>query len=321
MAWRHLLFGFALAAPLPAAAATYVSVEARWGGSNWESAESDEHPATSNAPVVSGRAYDAQAGGEASVTPQGLPGCGLIPTCATAVPGSGAASARAEANGETGALRARAVAYDSDVFDVSAADSKAEAVARITDTITFNGAAVIGVDLDLDWFLGQQGSTGLIFRIGVPAPDSCPGFNPECSLADEILTELQVFAFDEEGAPFTSGYTLSQFGVEDSVIGDSIPDRFAFDVDLSQLMFPGARTQTLFAELVTYADLAEDGSAGMMADHSAFLKIADYTSASGYGYPGRGATAVVPEPASWALLIAGFAGAGAALRRRRAQPS
>jgi hypothetical protein len=45
---------------------------------------------------------------------------------------------------------------------------------------------------------------------------------------------------------------------------------------------------------------------------------AGFTNPSGAGNAGPTPVAVVPEPASWALLVVGFGGLGATLRRRRA---
>jgi hypothetical protein len=69
-----------------------------------------------------------------------------------------------------------------------------------------------------------------------------------------------------------------------------------------------------------YTDLAQPGERG----NGQCVDICnDFTYAGGVhgyvnGFTATTSFAPVPEPATWALLIGGFAGAGAALRRRRA---
>lgn len=63
-------------------------------------------------------------------------------------------------------------------------------------------------------------------------------------------------------------------------------------------------------QLIDYFSIAANGT----IDDIRQIRIGGFADVDG----GGGGTGAIPEPATWAMMIIGFAGAGAALRRRRA---
>lgn len=330
MVLRRVALGLALAAlPVQAAwAVTEIDVQARWGGSGAESAS-----LSSTAPVISGQAYDSKDSGSASTQLGGLSSCGAPALCGATRPGSGAALARAGANGAEGVLRARAATLGSTTHDETAAFSGARAFAALVDSLTFNGSTQIGVDLDFDLFADDGGTASLVFRVTTPAYDFTDGIR----IVPLTLAEFSAFRFNPEDGPLESGFSLSTWsglggGLQEVASDDFVPNGYQFSflapaTSLTFLPIPGFPPPSgpveLTFELEAFSDIQLDNSAWVRADNSVHLHIEDYVSANGYAYPGRAGAGAIPEPQAWALMIAGFGLTGAMLRRvrpRRAPP-
>ncbi len=101
----------------------------------------------------------------------------------------------------------------------------------------------------------------------------------------------------------------------DQVIADTLSGSFAldgntsFDVFASLSIFASLNDNAVTAEL----DFLHTGTFGIVTDPGV-----TFTSDSGV-FLGSGLTAGVPEPANWALMIAGFGLTGSAMRRRTRQ--
>ena len=310
MGLRHLLLGAAMAATMtaPASAATFVRVLAEWNNTH------QEVESRTGGAVVSGVARADFNGAIASTADSPLESCGL--DCGIAGDQRGTSLARAEADGTTGALRARAVTTPSTASLFEIGGSEAEATARITDSLVFTTPLTLNFDLDFSGMISEGGATGLNFQFG--APPFC--FGEFCG-EETLFAEFSAFLLHENDDPFEQGYVLqilTENGLEVVDSGDFFPNAYQFSVTLDPLyaIFGSA---TVFMQLRAFADIDENDFAQTIADNSAFVEIeGEYLSLNGYSYPGRPFVGgAVPEPGSWALLILGFATVGSALRRAR----
>jgi hypothetical protein len=98
-------------------------------------------------------------------------------------------------------------------------------------------------------------------------------------------------------------------GVLHTVVGDRLEVSYVFEIDAAQ--DNTAPFATAFADFSHTANFYVDtGAPGT-----------DFRSQTGYDYATPLASNGVPEPQAWALLLAGFALTGAAVRRRRLRPA
>lgn len=315
---KHIVFGLALGLGLfplhSASAATNVAVDVRRGFGEYASASSSSDPALAGAPVVSAVAYQNVAGGAANA--KAGPLCGFPNACAAPSPEGGLGLARAEANGAQGALRVRASVTGEPTFapgeDFPAVGGDAGALAGLTDTLTFTGdQALFEFDIDYETALSGLGATSLSFGFGVDQGAQLANF--------EIVRVRDVEGLKQYYRLWNDGFVVEQGDVLPSVFegGVSRPG-FRFSYDYTPWL--GAltdNTQNFRWSLGAYSRLDDEGVARMAADHSLFIKVAGATSANGYSYLGRPVGSAVPEPATWAMMLMGFLGLGAAVRARR----
>jgi len=139
------------------------------------------------------------------------------------------------------------------------------------------------VIFDFDGYVAGSISAGIYGPDLVAFTELVSALTPPFAIADNPLIPNLVFKW--EGAPFNA--TGGPFA----------------DVDFSGLsarsIYGGAKIGT-FTALATINNGSETGS---LAENAGFVGVPRLT--------------VVPEPATWGLMILGFGAAGAALRRRR----
>lgn len=325
-----LACGLVAAFASTAGATPFVSVEARWN----DTGDADVDVTNSSGPIASATAVDSADGGGTTISTDPLPSCGLPATCAVLVPPGGVAIARAEANGQIGALRARTVFNGNPTQDFQSVSGDAEAIARLTDTLVFSQpTGMINVDLDFSSHLGGPGSTAIGFSIVVePLSDPCD-FDPSPDCVSPGPQYLALFTaskdiFEEGGSAQDFFFYSSAFPLEFDQLplidsGDSFPDDFQFSVDLSSYLgllqqFGLPLELELTFQLGAEATSLFGDSATVIADQSAFIEVVGGTSESGYSYRGRPLTEPDPvdAPAPGGLMFAGLAALALARLRR-----
>jgi hypothetical protein len=219
-----------------------------------------------------------------------------------------AAFATSQASGTTGSLHVSASANAQPTTGTNIATARASAGLR--DKITFQGAPLINIDLDVSRSaLGDLWSQGLIFTLDICGSDGC-----ENSSFDLLTISFMRFEgqFGDD-----SVYTLRYYdanGVFQESQSASIPSDIDLTLDLS---FLGDSEFEIIADLSVVAE-AQDGSASVRADESLYLKIDNVLSENDYTYAGRlieePPPAGIPTPPSLVLLASGLA--ALAWRRR-----
>jgi hypothetical protein len=137
--------------------------------------------------------------------------------------------------------------------------------------------------------------------------------SPACS--GDGTVALYTIKVDSTFAPFT--LARSDHGLFDFLALDGAPTFRTFGAGNLAVIGLKADNSTVTANLST-----PDTGGFTSFDLSGFtgLSKVTFSSPKGYGLDNLVVTAsssAVPEPAAWALMILGFGGAGAALRRRR----
>lgn len=174
---------------------------------------------------------------------------------------------------------------------------------------------------------GRSGaSTAAFMQMGVYRG----GLSVDPAVLDEIAL---VRRLDDWGS-----FQLYTLGSEQRVRGVSggfnltpvAPGDTVFTFDLTAELDPGLDTLDFVWRFVANATVAADASGFAFTDYSATFRILDiaFLNAAGRNIGHRldirfpsgnpWPLSLVPEPASWALMIAGFGVVGAALRRQRA---
>jgi len=122
-------------------------------------------------------------------------------------------------------------------------------------------------------------------------------------------------------------------GTGDPLNGELAASNFRYR-DVAPLLLTAGSTYHLGATYASGRDAYDFVTAGAISTISQITAIGGVQQSGGFAFPGRPiangimifgpnfriageTTAPVPEPASWALMILGFGGAGAVLRRRR----
>jgi hypothetical protein len=113
-------------------------------------------------------------------------------------------------------------------------------------------------------------------------------------------------------------FDFNPFGLD---YKDAVNLGFTFSNGVDTLVVGQAKGDTVGFLDVSRAVVNSAGADAIDMPGGLFFKPfgANYT--GGISVAGLGPTAPIPEPASWALMISGFALAGAAARRRKAEPS
>lgn len=175
----------------------------------------------------------------------------------------------------------------------------------------------IDVRIELDRLVADRGS----------APDADAGFSYGVYLpaVDETgptpLFTFDAFAAEVAGEGTTRGYRVQMFGA-DPIEAIDIPSVFTATVSVPRIFFLASDFQIeVRGQAGAQADAS--GSASVVAYDSAWLgiridgRVAE--SVNGYGYIGYVAPgAAVPEPSTWALLLASAAAASRSARRKGA---
>ena len=211
---------------------------------------------------------------------------------------------------------------DATTFGGSSLDADIGAVARATDTLIFTSSDPTATFADV--------SANLIFH-GLLNATGNPAFSGFSNAGIGGYVELGgVFSFFGYNLGSSSGFTgSSQLGVTSGVIGptsDALWHTATVRVGLNT---------PVFFEMDLESSAGAGGPASALSDFSGSFKLP--TGVDAFNLP-TGVTvnagdylvnnrfhdplaAGVPEPAGWALMIAGFGLVGGALRRRRLIPA
>jgi hypothetical protein len=174
-------------------------------------------------------------------------------------------------------------------------------------------------------------ATGNLRLFGSSSGGSCSVAGSQVAFFDQLTFDLPDGV---EGADVTFALTIEGF-----LGGDPNSDQGNATINIdgvSTFLFPGG-LEGLIGQTLSYTRVVHDGeqvdlnasiNANLVGGGPAFFDLSHtatfslgfapgttFASASGVFLTDSGG---VPEPASWALLILGFGGAGAAIRRRRA---
>lgn len=156
------------------------------------------------------------------------------------------------------------------------------------------------------------------------------------SAADGALTDITFAASSTVWPPYNLFESFDSFGVK-TTFTDSVGtgkdkvnfSSYTYDV---QFTFTNAGPLTITLPGSYLPDLPNSGQMNFFADANEgaftsikFFNVTGYDSAgaayattfANFKQPSFEVTGVVPEPGTWALMIIGFGGAGAMLRRRR----
>ena len=160
---------------------------------------------------------------------------------------------------------------------------------------TQNGAVGASAGSLFVWGINRGGGAARL-SLGTPSVGASVLFDAVAVMFPDGLA--RAVTFPPAGPPSITPLT----GIVD-IDGDTITGLFPAALFPSNGFAPEDYTFTLWTRL--RVNPAMDGTNA---------EIADFAPDAG------GLRAAVPEPATWAMLILGFAGAGAILRRRRARP-
>ena len=164
-------------------------------------------------------------------------------------------------------------------------------------------------------FTGDSGVDGGQFAFATPPDGFQDGFLQTTGAGDAVIT-LAVYGFT-----IGDTYSFSFYDAQRSGYG---LNPYTVSVD-GQTIYSGAPSSTTFTKITTGTFTAANSSDYVVFD--APNQPGDNDTAIDFitvnGTPGVGTTYLaptptgVPEPASWALMLAGFGAAGAAIRSRR----
>jgi hypothetical protein len=152
------------------------------------------------------------------------------------------------------------------------------------------------------------------FSFGCSGTAYCPGFFGRSTEHGVTDGQYSVYFASPDVATFTFDTAINAFAVSVSGLGDvgstSLVITYASGV---QTLFEGLDTDgafgTLFAGLVTDEAITAISFTGLADGDGIFFDYAIFGT-------GANPTPAVPEPASWATMIAGFGLVGTAMRRR-----
>jgi hypothetical protein len=231
------------------------------------------------------------------------------PLCFSVGNSNAAAFATSQASGATGSLHVSASANAQPTTGRNV--GSATGTAGLRDRITFQGAPLINIDLDLSRSaVGDHWHHGLVFTL-----DLC--FQGGCAVSSLEVLSLSLSSSD---GPFGSNsvYTLRYYDANGNFIvtqDSTIPSETDITLDLS---FLGDPEFEIVADLSVFAEV-EDGASSIHADESLYLKMDNVISDNGYTYAGRlieePPPTGIPAPNSLILLASGL-GAFTWSRRR-----
>ncbi len=136
-------------------------------------------------------------------------------------------------------------------------------------------------------------------------------------LTNIIVNNVSDFAFDNLSVgAFGNGYPLGALAAHTSkLIGVMLYD---YDADVGFQISATIGAQTYLSQYIT----PSNNLTGGFVDYGGTLNDANFAPVTvGNIQADLGGTGGVPEPTSWALMILGFSGVGAIVRRRRSQVS
>jgi hypothetical protein len=267
-----------------------------------------DSPTSATSAYAIGTAIDNSPGTGGASAGSGTLGCGGPgqPSCFSVGANNGQSRGFAETNGAKGSLRAFASAEAQAGTGAKAVSTRA----TLQDTITFNGAPTITLDLDLSRSLGGNDA----FHTFGFFMQHCPG--GDCTFGGIDLLAITILQGKDPVFGDEKSFTLKRYDdLGNPVVIQSntnLPDHLVLELDLSDYL-DSNMTLDIVAWMTASAE-ATDGNTTVRADQTAYLGIEDYISASGYNYAGRQATdpdpVPVPAPPSLLLLATGLAGLG-----------
>ena len=179
--------------------------------------------------------------------------------------------------------------------------------------VTNSGTATTGNGADLHWTLADgpayTGGTNGVYPIGPWVSDTS---------TVRWITPTQDASDNNAVAPFTYSTTFSLAGFDFTTA--SLSGQFAADDYVSSILL----NSTVLATNVggySYLTSFSAGSSAFVAGTNtlSFVSVNSGGGPAGLQVQVSGMANAVPEPGAWALMIVGFGGIGAALRRRRGQ--
>ena len=207
--------------------------------------------------------------------------------------------------GFAGALHAQHV----EVGDAGSSATTAQATGSVSGQALTTIAGTISATADADFYL-----------ISISDPSLFSATTVGGSLVD---TQIYLFSFD--GAPIylndddAGGASLQSSLPAGSVLGPQTAGTYILGVSVSGVDPVNSSNQSLFAPATFSTDLRGPasntfGTVAGVIDNASFADFGDYS----ITLSGAATVAVVPEPSTYALLVAGGMLVGAAARRRRA---
>ena len=186
-----------------------------------------------------------------------------------------------------------------------------------TSDAAWTGAAPGG--LTTQTFEGVPGGSSTSLNFGTVTFNCngsswCPGFFGQSTVYSTDGTHSVFFATPDT-ATFTFSSAITAFGIDVIGLGDvgvttfSINNGSGPQTLVSGYSAPGGAVT--FAGIIDSAGFTQVTFSGTAPNDGVFFDRLRFG-----GAPGGGGA--VPEPATWAIMILGFAGIGATLRRRRA---
>jgi len=217
-----------------------------------------------------------------------------------------------------------------------------------TVVITYTGSVQSGVDNTGYWGLGTGASLGgqsftAVFTIDDQAPGASVYVDPTFSSVDGYGVTQAVLTINGQSRSVGSGYgghSLYSDAGDYSVFSTAQDHSQHYDAALDRLFYsvasltlqgngsagsidpdyqsPFDMSQAPLFQLqgtAKDADYSYDYATGVSTETVHWTAVLRPSRAVSTYTPGTGS---VPEPATWALMVAGFMGAGASIRRRRA---